>query len=136
MVHFMNPDFLEEGMWRCGAEPMTTATILAWARVWNTPFYEYIPRFELTEFARRADIRVRFSGKYHNTYRAYNAFLFIDSHAQQRVTVVFGSVIFLIICYVLVPIHRTRICTWLTLRGNRKHAKLDFLLIALLSRKG
>ena len=61
-VHFMNEDFIEE--WRCGGGPMTTETIMAWAKVWNSPGHDSIP--ELVKEERKntkADIRVKFSSE-------------------------------------------------------------------------
>ena len=56
----MNEEKLED--WRCRGEPMTVNTIIAWARVWNVVMHEEIPTFDLTYRAKRADIRVEFSG--------------------------------------------------------------------------
>ena len=62
-VHFLNPDILEE--WRCGGDTLSTVTIMAWAGgAWNSPFYANVPKFEMAENKRRADIRVLFTGKH------------------------------------------------------------------------
>ena len=45
---------------------MTVATIMAWARVWNSPGFDNIPEFVMDERNRKermADIRVKFSSK-------------------------------------------------------------------------
>ena len=60
-VHFLNPDNIQ--YWRCGGDAMTTTTIMAWAvGAWNSPFYANIPKFVVTDSARKADIRVQFTG--------------------------------------------------------------------------
>ncbi len=53
-VYFMNPEELDD----CN-------TVLAWARIWNVPFFrDTIPYLAWTEHAEKADIRVMFSSKY------------------------------------------------------------------------
>ncbi len=43
---------------------MNISTVLAWARVWNVPFFrDTIPYLAWTEVAEKADIRVMFSRK-------------------------------------------------------------------------
>ena len=55
----MNPDFIDK--WKCRGEPMNINTIFAWARVWNIVPYPEIPKFEVVDSAKKADIRVQFS---------------------------------------------------------------------------
>ncbi len=58
----MNPDELDG--WKSRGEPMNMSTVLAWARVWNVPFFsDTIPYLSWTEVAEKADIRVIFSRK-------------------------------------------------------------------------
>ncbi len=61
-VCFMNPDELDS--WKSRGEPMNINTVLAWAQVWNVPFFsDTIPYLDWTVKAEKADIRVKFSSK-------------------------------------------------------------------------
>ena len=64
-VYFMNPGDIEVWGWRCRGKPVSINTIIAWARVWN---YPEIPNFEVVDKAKKADIRVCFSGNNSNNY--------------------------------------------------------------------
>ena len=63
-VYFLNDDFIDA--WKCRSESMTLATIMAWAKVWNSPGYDNIPELVMKENNSRehtADIRVKFSSE-------------------------------------------------------------------------
>ncbi len=59
-VAFLNPEGLAK--WTFQGLPITKATILEWANVWNPEKKDSIPWFEETASVSRAQIRVRFSG--------------------------------------------------------------------------
>ena len=69
-IHFLNPDVLEDDKWMCGEGQMNVDNILAWARRWNNVAFPDIPKFEPTDSAKKAHIRVYFGGE----YRLVNSF--------------------------------------------------------------
>ena len=63
-VYFLNDEFIDA--WKCRSESMTVETIMAWAKVWNSPGYDNIPELVMKERnsrERTADIRVKFSSE-------------------------------------------------------------------------
>ncbi len=64
----MNPDYIDD--WKYGkGKPLSISTVQAWAEKWKSPWTENIPGLEWTELAKRADIRVQFSGIITYNYR-------------------------------------------------------------------
>ena len=58
----MNPEDITRV--KCGGEPISINTILAWARVWNLVPFPEIPSFKVIDKKSEADIRVliKYSG--------------------------------------------------------------------------
>lgn len=56
-VYYMNPYILDE--WKCG---VTFYDIMVWVNCWGSHLNDCIPRFEISDKERIADIRVKFSG--------------------------------------------------------------------------
>ena len=65
-VIFLNGEFISDNRWRCGAAMLTLQNIMDWARVWNSPLVDSIPKLKMIEIQKagsKADIRVKFSSK-------------------------------------------------------------------------
>ena len=63
-VFFLNEEVIDE--WRCGSSQMTVATIMAWAKTWNTSYSEEISKLKHVERLQdkeKADIRVKCKSK-------------------------------------------------------------------------
>ena len=69
-VAFLNPEKLAK--WTFQGSPITKATILEWANVWNPWKKESVPWFEETASVGRAQIRVNFSGKFFGKLHVQN----------------------------------------------------------------
>ena len=86
-VHFLNSEVLEEKGWMCGDAPMNVDNVLAWAQQWNSNAFPAIPKFDFTNSAKIAHIRVHFGGKCAEV--KYSGMMVINWHSA-TVTVCMG----------------------------------------------